>query len=130
MTSLTAADEQSFAEHEAIATAIQPYIDAAKSGDGKSMRKAFFDHANIFGSLDGNLGVVDADSLAEIVNGLGQSPEVRHRIASIDVSGPAAAVRLEFINWVGVRFTDFLILYKQDGQWKISGKVYDAHSRN
>lgn len=73
---------------------------------------------------------VDADAFREAVSGGGPSPENEHRIAWIDVSGPAAAAKVEFINWVGHRFTDFFVLYKLDEQWKISGKVFDSHAKN
>lgn len=120
----------SFKEVEAIKAALQPYISAAKSGDGKLSRTAFYSHANIVGSIDGEFSAHDADSFAESVTSIGSSPDVQHQIVWIDISGPAAAAKVEFINWAGFRFTDFFILYKNDGTWKISGKVYDSHSNN
>lgn len=120
----------SFAEYEAVATALLPYIDAAKTGDGALSRSAFFDHAHIVGSIGGEVSYPDADAFAAEVSEIGASPDVQSRIAWIDISGPAAAAKVEFINWAGLRFTDFFVLYKTDGQWKISGKVYDSHSNN
>jgi hypothetical protein len=64
------------------------------------------------------------------VTSIGSSPDVQHQIVWIDVSGPAAAAKVEFINWAGFRFTDFFVLYKNNDAWKISGKVYDSHSNN
>ncbi|MEO9618283.1 MAG: nuclear transport factor 2 family protein [Hyphomicrobiales bacterium] len=131
ITAKTQADEaHSFAEYEAIATALLPYIDAAKTGDGELSRTAFYDHAHIVGSVGGEFSYPDADAFAENVSQIGASPDVKSRIAWIDISGPAAAAKVEFINWSGLRFTDFFVLYKTDGQWKISGKVYDSHSNN
>ncbi len=130
-TEVTQADEvQSFADYEAIATALLPYIEAAKTGDGELGRTAFYDHAHIMGSIGGEVSFPDADAFAENVTQTGASPDVQSRIAWIDISGPAAAAKVEFINWAGLRFTDFFVLYKTDGQWKISGKVYDSHSNN
>ena len=127
----TAADEAySFSEYKAVEAALQPYIESAKTGDGALSRTAFYDHAHIVGSVNGTFDNATADEFKEAVNGIGASPEVQHHIAWIDISGPAAAARVEFINWSGFRFTDFFVLYKQDGQWKISGKVYDSHSQN
>ena len=131
ITKKTKADEaQSFNERQAVVAALQPYIDAAKSGDGNLVRTAFFDHAHIVGSVGGEFYNMDADTFKGAVSSGGPSPEVKHHIAWIDISGPAAAAKVEFINWGGNRFTDFFVLYKQDGQWKISGKVYDSHSNN
>ncbi len=125
------ADEaQSFVDYEEIATALLPYIEAAKTGDGELSRSAFYDHAHIVGSIGGEVSFPDADAFAENVTAIGASPDVKSRIAWIDISGPAAAAKVEFSNWAGLRFTDFFVLYKTDGKWKISGKVYDSHSNN
>jgi len=120
----------SFAEYKAVETALQPYIKAAKTGDGALSRTAFYDHAHIVGSVHDTFENATADEFKEAVTEIGASPEIQHHIAWIDISGPAAAARVEFINWAGFRFTDFFVLYKQDGQWKISGKVYDSHAQN
>lgn len=128
---ISAADEaHSFAEYQAITNALQPYINAARLGDGPLSRTAFLDHAHIVGSVDGTFYDMDADTFAGAVTEQGAAPDVQHHIAWINVSGPAAAARVEFIHWGENRFTDFFVLYKKDGEWKISGKVYDSHSKN
>ncbi|MEO9469937.1 nuclear transport factor 2 family protein [Parasphingorhabdus sp.] len=127
----TKTDEaHSFAEYKAVEAALQPYIQSATTGDGEVIRSAFYDHAHIVGSVGGVFYNADLDSFSKSIGGSGPSPEVKHHIAWIDISGPAAAAKVEFINWRGNRFTDFFILYKKDGEWKISGKVYDSHSNN
>ncbi|MEP3277621.1 MAG: nuclear transport factor 2 family protein [Stappiaceae bacterium] len=130
-THINEADEaHSFAEYQAIAAALKPYIDAAKTGDGKLSRSAFFDHAHIVGSIEGTYYDMDAETFAGAVSEGGPAPDVQSHIAWINVSGPAAAARVEFLNWGGMRYTDFFVLYKKDGVWKISSKVYDSHSKN
>lgn len=127
----SAADEaQNFATYKAIEKALQPYIASAKTGDGASCRTAFFDHAHIVGSINGEHYAMTADEFQGAVSDVGPSPEVQHHIAWIDVSGPAAAAKVEFIGWGGMRYTDFFVLYEKDGEWKISSKVYDSHSNN
>ncbi|MEP3277681.1 MAG: nuclear transport factor 2 family protein [Stappiaceae bacterium] len=123
-------EKHEFAEYKAVAAALEPYIIAAKTGDGALTRTAFFDHAHIVGSVNGTFHNRDADSFKGAISQGGASPEVQHHIAWIDISGPAAAAKIEFINWHGLRFTDFFVLYRKDGEWKISGKVYDSHSDN
>lgn len=128
---VTKTDEShSFAEYKAVVEALQPYIKSATTGDGKVIRTAFYDHAHIVGSIGGEFYNADLDTFEKSVTEGGKSPEVQHHIAWIDISGPAAAAKVEFINWGGYRFTDFFVLYKHEGQWKISGKVYDSHSNN
>lgn len=121
---------QSFREREAIAAALQPYIDSARTGNGSGARSSWFDHAHVVGSLDGQAINLNADEFAALIDQVGGSPEVEAHIASIDYQGNAASARVEFLNWGGARYTDFFVLYKKDGEWKISGKVYDSHSRN
>lgn len=71
-----------------------------------------------------------ADDFGGAVSEGGPSENVQYQIAWIDVSGPAAAAKVEFLDWNGLRFTDFFVLYKENEEWKISGKVYDSHSNN
>ena len=131
ITKETKADEgHSFDEYKAVVEALQPYIQNAKTGDGAKIRTAFYDHAHIVGSIGGELYNADLDAFGKSVSSGGPAPDVQHYIAWIDISGPAAAAKVEFSNWGGFRFTDFFVLYKHDGQWKISGKVYDSHSNN
>jgi len=125
-----AQDKKSFDEYQAVVKALQPYIESAKTGDGKLSRSAFYEHAHIVGSVDGEVYNMTADQFGDVVTSDGPSKDVEHHIAWIDISGPAAAAKVEFQDWGGFRFTDFFVLYKEDGEWKISGKVYDSHSRN
>lgn len=123
-------EKESFNELQEVEKALQPYIESAKTGDGIMGRSVFFAHAHVVGSIDGNFNNVDADAYGETLSSMGASKNVQHHIAWIDISGPAAVAKIEFIDWLGFRFTDYLALYKQDNQWKISAKVYDSHSRN
>lgn len=123
-------EQKQFDEYAAIAAALEPYIEAARTGNGAGMRHVWFDHAHIVGSLDGTPVNVDADTFCKFIDEVGGSPDVQARIAAIDHQGNAASARVEFVNWNGARYTDFFVLYKHDGVWKISGKVYDSHTRN
>jgi len=131
LSKITKTDEQhSFYEYQAIVDALQPYIQSATTGDGQTIRTAFYDHAHIVGSIEGEFYDMDADVFAKVVSDGGPSPKTQHHIAWIDISGPAASAKVEFIHWGGHRFTDFFVLYKHEDQWKISGKVYDSHANN
>lgn len=121
---------QSFNDYKDVEKALEPYIKSAKSGDGKLSRSAFYDHAHIIGSVDGQVYNMTADEFGGAVNEGGPSKNVQFHIAWIDISGPAAAAKIEFYDWNGFRFTDFFVLFKKDGEWKISGKVYDSHNKN
>ncbi|WP_025743325.1 nuclear transport factor 2 family protein [Aquimarina pacifica] len=121
---------QSFNDYRDVEKALEPYIKTAKSGDGKLSRTAFYDHAHIIGSIEGQVYNMTADEFGVAVSDGGPSENVQSHIAWIDISGPAAAAKVEFYDWNGFRFTDFFVLFKKEGEWKISGKVYDSHTKN
>lgn len=68
----------------------------------------------------------DADAVLEWPSN--PSPDVQVHITSVDVSGTAAYAKLEIIGWIGMRFTDYLLLVQVDGECKISAKLADSHS--
>lgn len=115
--------------YDKIYEALMPYITAAKTGAPGTLRASWFDHARIVGSVDGSFITLDPDAYVSWVESNGSSLSIEHHIVSIDVSGRAASVRIEFSNWLGFRFTDFFLLYEHEGVWRISGKVFDAHDR-
>ena len=127
---ITTSEQSSFDEYAAVVAALMAYIDGAKTGDGTSMRPTFFDHAHIVGSIQGDFENAAADEFCKTISTMGASPDIKHHIAWIDISGPAAAAKVEFVNFAGFRFTDFFVLYKKDDVWRISGKVYDSHAQN
>ncbi len=128
--SITDQETKSFTEYDAVVAALTPYIETAKSGEADKMRPTFYDHAHVVGSMNGDFLNMTIEQFKDALNGFGPSADIKHHIAWIDISGPAAAAKVEFINWLGFRFTDFFILYKHEGTWKISGKVYDSHAKN
>ena len=118
----------SLTEYGAIAEAIQPYIDGAKSGKGDDMKPAFHKDATIFGYAGADLFAGPIQRLFDWVDGNGPAKELQARIASIDVVDSVATVRLELDNWIGSRYTDMFTLLKVDGEWKIMNKVFHLHS--
>lgn len=122
--------EHSFREYEAIANALKSYLESAKTGDASGYTEDWYEHARVVGRLDGQFYNISRDETMQFAEQLGGSPNVESRIAYVDYQGTAAVVRLESLNWGGVRYTDFFILSKAEGQWKISGKVFDAHDRS
>ncbi len=122
--------EQSFREYQAIENALRSYMESAKTGDASGYAEDWYEHTRVVGSLDGQFYNISRDETIAFAEQLGGSPAVESRIAWIDYQGNAAVVRLESLNWGGVRYTDFFILSKAEGKWKVSGKVFDAHERN
>jgi hypothetical protein len=115
-------------DYEEIAQVIQYYIDGAKSGKGKDMKPAFHKDATIFGYVGADLFAGPIQQLFSWNDENGPATGLKASIASIDLIGTVATVRLELDNWTGHRFTDLFTLLKIDGDWKIMNKVFNLHS--
>ncbi len=121
---------ESFREYQAIEDALKSYIESAKTGDASGYIADWYEHTRVVGSLGGQFYNITRDETMKFAEQLGGSPDVESRVAYIDYQGNAAVAKLESLNWGGVRYTDFFILSKAEGRWKVSGKVFDAHDNN
>ncbi len=115
-------------EYDVIAKVVQHYIDGARSGKGDDMKPAFHEDATVFGYVGPDLFAGPIQNLFAWNDDNGPATELEDRIASIDVTGIVATVRLELENWIGFRFTDLFTLLKVDGDWKIMNKVFHVHA--
>ena len=97
-------------DNEMIEKTVQFYIDGAKSGIGDDLFAGPIQ--KLFDWNDKN----------------GPATELETKIASIDIVGTIATVRLESDNWTGHKFTDFFTLLKVEGTWKIMNKVFYLHA--
>jgi len=114
--------------NEMIEKTVQFYIDGAKSGKGDDMKPAFHNDATIFGYIGDDLFAGPIQKLFDWNDKNGPATELETKIASIDIVGTIATVRLESNNWTGHKFTDFFTLLKVEGAWKIMNKVFYLHS--
>lgn len=115
-------------DYQAIADTVQHYLAGAKSGRGADMKPAFHPGATIFGYVGADLFSGPIEQLFDWNDQNGPATELESRLASIDVTGTVASVRLELENWTGHRFTDLFTLLKVDGEWKIINKVFHLHA--
>ena len=115
-------------DNEMIEKTVQFYIDGAKSGKGDDMKPAFHKDATIFGYIGDDLFAGPIQKIFDWNDENGPATELGTRIASIDVAGTIATVRLESDNWTGHKFTDFFTLLKVEGTWKIMNKVFHLHA--
>ena len=114
-------------EYDAIARVVQHYIHGARSGKGDDMKLAFHEDATIFGYVGADLFAGPIQQLFAWNDENGPATGLQARIASIDLIGTVATVRLELDNWTGYRFTDLFTLLKVEGEWKIMNKVFHLH---
>ncbi len=114
-------------EYDAIAAVLQHYLDGAVSGKGDDMKPAFHEDATVFGYVGDDLFAGPIAALFAWNDDNGPATGLQARIASVDVTGTVATVRLELDDWTGYRFTDLFTLLKVNGEWKIMNKVFHLH---
>lgn len=121
---VVAQPEQVAQELPLITATLMDYIDGTANGDPDQVRRAFHPDFNLY-------TVNDADSLvvrsgAKYIDGIkvGEKNTRQGRIISIDVEGNAAMAKAE-IAVPGWRiFTDYFLLLKYEGAWRIVQKSY------
>jgi len=114
-------------EYGSITNVLEQYMNAARSGNGETMKKVFHDKASIFGYVGDD---VFADPIQQFFawnEDNGPAEDLKGLIVDIDLVDTVATARLELDNWTGLDFTDLFTLMKFDGEWKIMNKVFHLH---
>ncbi|MBL7938477.1 MAG: nuclear transport factor 2 family protein [Flavobacteriales bacterium] len=107
-----------------ITAALMDYIDGTANGDPEQVRRAFHPDFNLYTVNDGDSLWVRSG--AKYIDGIkvGEKNDRQGRIISIDVEGNAAMAKAE-IAVPGWRiFTDYFLLLKYEGAWRIVQKSY------
>jgi hypothetical protein len=113
-----------------IRTAIDHYFQGHATGDAAHFRIAFLPTAHIEGIRGGKFTSWTLEEYCRLFSGKPATDEATRKrtVDSIDVSGDAAMVRAT-LDHGGTVFTDFFVLLKVDGEWRIANKVYHGHKR-
>jgi len=121
-------------EHDAITRTMDLYIAAARAGDGELMRPAFHPEATIAGYCQGAEYSGSIEHVFEWVTANGPAPNLEPRFARIEIIETIALVHLEVRHWSGKlagansRASDVFTLLKQNGEWKITHKLFHWHN--
>jgi Putative lumazine-binding len=122
------ATTESATDREAIASAVQLYVDGARTGDTEKLKQAFDERAWMFGSLGGQRVDIPITEMFGMVESQPMGESYEATITSVEQVGDAALATLEETGcWGSVSFTDFFGLSKIDGEWKIVSKTF-AHT--
>jgi hypothetical protein len=117
--------QQELASQAGVRTAIDHYLKGHATGDASHMRKAFLPTAHIEGIRDGKFTSWTLDEYCALFVGKPSNDEAKRvrRIDSIDVSGDSAMAKAT-LDHVTIVFTDYFVLLKVGGEWRIANKVY------
>ena len=118
------------AEQAAARKPLEAYIKGHATGDAAYMRQAFLPTAHIEGIRDGKFVSWTADEYIAGFKGKPAEDEAQRKrsIDRVDVSGNAAMARAT-LDYPGGTFTDYFVLLKVDGEWKIANKVWTRNPK-
>jgi hypothetical protein len=114
-------------EEQAVRAVVHQYFRGHATNDGMEMRKPFLPTAHIEGIRDGRFVSWTVDEYCSRFGGKPAADEASRKrtIDSVAVSGTAAMAQATLIHGE-TTFTDYFVLLKVDGAWKIANKVYSA----
>ena len=114
-------------DEQAVRATVNVYLKGHTTGDGNVMRQAFLPTAHIEGIRDGKFVSWTVDEYTSRFSGKPATDEASRKrtIDSVDISGTAAMARATLIHGA-TTFTDYFVMLKVDGEWKIANKVYSS----
>ena len=117
-------------EDAAVRKPLQAYLQGHATGDGAYMRQAFLPTAHIEGIRDGKFLSWTADEYIAGFKGKPAEDEAQRKrsIDQVDVTGNAAMARVT-LDYPSGTFTDYFVLLKVDGEWKIANKVWTRNPK-
>jgi hypothetical protein len=124
------AARQGEAARAEIGKAIGLYFQGHATGDPAHFRKAFLPTAHIEGIRNGAFTSWTLDAYCALFKGVPAGDEATRKrtIDVIDVSGNSAMAKATLDHGAMI-FTDYFVLLKVDGEWRIANKVYYGQPR-
>lgn len=118
-------------DEQGVRAALNQYFRGHATADGAEMRKAFLPTAHIEGIRGGKFVSWSLDEYCALFTGKPAPDESSRKrtIDSVDISGTAAMARATLVHGP-TTFTDYFVLLKVDGEWRIANKVYASRPTN
>lgn len=110
-------------EEAAVRATAMDYIEGTANGEIDRIRRAFHETAALYAVNDnGGLRKIPIDQYIGYFKP-GQKNDRKGKIVSVDLVNDAAQVKIEIVSgqW---KFTDYLLLLKLEGGWKIINKSF------
>ena len=113
-----------------IRTTINNYFQGHATGDASYFRMAFLPTAHIEGNRQGKFTSWTLDEYCGLFNGKPAADEATRTrtIDLVDVSGDGSIAKATLDHGAMV-FTDYFVLLKVNGEWKIANKVYHGRKK-
>ena len=120
---VNAQNEESQSEIELITSTLMDYIEGTGNGEPERLKRAFHPDFNLYTIADDSLRIRSGEKYVANVKEGNKTSRIG-RIISIDYEKDAAIAKAEIIipNWR--IFTDYFLLLKYEGSWKIVHKSY------
>ena len=114
-------------EESGVRAAIHQYFRGHATAKADEMRKAFLPTAHIEGNRNGKFVSWTVEEYCANFRGTPAANEASRTrtIDSVDVSGTAAMAKATLVHGA-TTFTDYFVLLKVDGAWKIANKGYSS----
>lgn len=112
-------------DQQAIRKTIEEYLRGHAQASAAAMRNAFLPTAHVEGNRQGKFTSWTLDDYAGLFTGAVAADEASRvrTIDWIDVQGDAAAAKATLVHGP-TTFTDYFVLLKVNGEWRIANKVY------
>lgn len=109
-------------DFEDISEVVQKYLDGTQFGKPELVEEAFLPSLEVqwLGEGDALMRRSGPEYIARIEEGV-EVPRYG-RIVSIDATDRSAMVKVE-IEWNDRRYTDYMLILKVEGRWRISNKI-------
>lgn len=114
-------------DRAAVRAVVETYLHGLRFNDVDSLKQAFWPDARLFFTQsDGSLGqLTQAEWHAGFAQSAGQEAKAQFKIASLEVTNDAAAVKV-VETYPRSRYTDYLSLIRIGGKWQIVNNIYTA----
>ncbi len=116
-------------DHALIRETIQHYFTGHHTGDSRHMREAFLSTAHVEGLRGRQFVSWSLDEYCALFDGRPAEDEIQRQrtVDLIDFSNTAAMVKATLRHGEQI-FTDYFVLLKVEGRWRIANKVYSVSS--
>ncbi|PTS88459.1 dehydrogenase [Flavobacterium sp. HMWF030] len=108
---------------EQIKEVLLNYIEGTANGEPERLRKAFHPNFNLYTVANDTLWIRSGEQYITNIK-VGQKTSRIGNIISIDIENDAAIAKADIIVPNYRRFTDYFLLLKYEGNWKIVHKSY------